>query len=223
LNEKALTSWFRKRRETSVMDLAKEHLLKVLDTAREMDNAVKCVHTGEKPDALKAIERVVLAEKAADNIEIRMTEALAAGDIAPKEREDIMHLVKRLDHIADWIKSAARNLQIIIESGMDVSPDVWAKYRVITLKSVSAVTALKAQLDSLGVNHQDVSRYAKDVDRLEHEVDDDYFFVKKDLMLSDLDPRLVFVLRDLLHALENSLDCVKTSSELIHIITTASD
>lgn len=223
MNEKALTSWFRKRRESSVLDLAKEHLLKVLDTAREMDNAIKCVHSGDKADALKAIERVVFAEKAADNIEITMTECLAAGDIAPKEREDIMHLVKRLDHIADWLKSGSRNLQIIIESGMDVPPDVWAKFRVITLKSVSAVTALKAQLDSLGVNHQDVARYAKDVDRLEHEVDDDYFSIKKDLMLSTLDPRVVFVLRDLLHSLENSLDNTKSSSELIHIITTASD
>ena len=222
MNEKALASWFRKRRETSVLDLAKEHLLKVLDTAREMDNAIKSIAAGDKADALKAIERVVLAEKAADNIEITMTESLATGDIAPKEREDIMHLIKRLDHIADWIKSGARNLQIIIESGMDVSPDVWAKFRVMTLKGVSAVTALKAQLDSLGVDHKAVARYASDVDRLEHEVDDDYFSVNKDLMLSNLDPRVVFVLRDLLHSLENSLDNVKGSSELIHIITTAS-
>jgi uncharacterized protein Yka (UPF0111/DUF47 family) len=91
----------------------------------------------------------------------------------------------------------------------------------MTLKAVSAVTALKALMDSLGVNNQDVARYAADIDRLEHEVDDDYFKVKKDLMLSEIDPRVISVLRDLLYALENSLDNVKTSSELIHIIITS--
>jgi len=223
LNEKALSTWFRKRRESSVLDAAKEHLLKILDTAREMDNAIKCAQAGDSSDALKAIERVCLAEKAADNIEIRMEEELAKGDIPPKEREDIMHLVKRLDHIADWIKSAARNLQIVIEAKMVVAPEIWGKYRTITLKSVSAATALKAMMDSMGVNHEDVMRYAADIDRLEHEVDEDYFALKKDLMTSDLDPRVLFVLRDLLHALENSLDNVKTSSELIHIIITATE
>lgn len=223
MNEKALSTWFRKRRESSVLDAAKEQLLKILDTAREMDNAIKCAQAGDNADALKAIERVSLAEKAADNIEMRMEETLAKGDLPPKEREDIMHLVKRLDHIADWIKSAARNLQIIIEAKMVVSPEIWGKYRVITLKSVSATTALKAMMDSMGANHDDLKRYASDVDRLEHEVDEDYFALKKDLMLSDLDPRVLFVLRDLLHALENSLDNVKTSSELIHIIITATE
>ncbi len=223
MNEKALSSWFRKRRESSVLDAAKDHLLRILDTAREMDNAIKCAHAGNAADALAAIERVGVAEKVADNIEIRMEEELAKGDIPSKEREDIMHLVKRLDHIADWIKSASKNLQIIIEAKMAVSPEIWGKYRTITLKSVSATTALKAMLDSMGTSHSDVVRYATDIDRLEHEVDDDYFALKKDLMTSDLDPRVLFVLRDLLHALENSLDDVKTSSELIHIIITATE
>lgn len=222
MNEKALSSWFRKRRESTVLDTAKEHLLKILDAARDMDTAIKYVEEGDNPNALKAIERVCLAEKAADNIEIRMHESLATGDLPPKEREDLMHLVKRQDHVADWLKSAAMNLQILIEAGVKIPPGTWAMYRTMTLKAVSAVTALKALMDSLGANNQDVARYAGDIDRLEHEVDDDYFTVKKNLMLSDIDPRVISVLRDLLYALENSLDNVKESSELIHILITAS-
>ncbi len=221
MNEKALSSWFRKRRESTVLDTAKEHLLKILDAARDMDTAIKYVEEGDNANALKAIERVSMAEKAADNIEIRMHEALATGDLPSKEREDLMHLVKRQDHIADWLKSASKNLQILIDSGVKVPNEIWAKYRTMTLKAVSAVTALKALMDSLGVNNQDVARYARDIDQLEHEVDDDYFSIKKDLMLSDIDPRVISVLRDLLYALENSLDNVKTSSELIHIIITS--
>ncbi|MFH0815585.1 MAG: DUF47 family protein [Methanobacteriota archaeon] len=221
MNEKALSSWFRKRRESTVLDTAREHLLKILDSARDMDTAMMHVEGGEKAEALKDIQRVILAEKAADNIELRMHETLATGDLPSKEREDLMHLVKRQDHISDWIKSAAMNLEILIESNVKIPPEMWGKYRVITLKAVSAVTALKGLMDSLGVNNQDIGRYAADVDRLEHEVDDDYFAIKKDLMLSDIDPRVISVMRDLLYALENALDNVKSSSELVHIIITS--
>jgi len=222
LSEKQLESWFRKRRESSVHGLAREHLLKVLDTAREVDNAIKCVQRGDKAGALQAIERASLAEKAADHAEVRMTEALAAGDLPPKEREDMMHLVKRFDHIADWQKSAGRNLQIVIEADMRVSPQIWDRFAQITGKAVEAATALKACVDSLSAQTPDVARYAQQVDQLEHEVDDLYFTVKKELMLSDQDPRVLFVLRDILHALENSLDNIKSASELIHILITAS-
>ena len=40
-------------------------------------------------------------------------------------------------------------------------------------------------------------------------------------MMSDIDPRVIFVLRDIVHALENAADSCKAAADLMQIILVA--
>ncbi len=222
MSEEKYSMWFAKRRETNVMDGAREHILKIVDTCEELENAVSAIIDGDNEKAKQAISRLFIDEKAADNIEIRLNENLAIGDLPAKEREDFMHLIKRMDHIADWSKSAARNIEVIIEADIDVPEKIWKYYRVLASRVLDAAKEVKMCIEFIGDDDDQFMVHHNNVQRIEHEIDDLYFKVKKDLMLSmTLDPRVMFVMRDIIHAMENAADNCKDSVDLMYIILTA--
>ena len=222
MSEKKYSMWFAKRRESNVMDGVKEHILKIVDTCNELDNAIAALIIKDYETTIQAISRVYLDEKAADNIEIRLNEELAVGNLEAKEREDLMHLVKRMDHIADWTKSAARNIEVVIEADIEVPEKIWKYYQVLAGRVADGAKEVKLCIDFLGEDDDQFLVHQKNVQRIEHEIDDLYFKVKKELLLSTyLDPRVMFIMRDIIHALENAADNCKASVDLMHIILTA--
>ena len=223
MNDSKYTMWFAKRRESNVMDGVKEHILKVLDACEEMDKVIFAVLEKDDNSAKQAIERLYKDEKAADNIEVRLNEDLAIGDLEPKEREDLMHLVKRVDHIANWVKTAARNIDVIIEAEIEVPEKVWKNIQHLSHRVTAAAKEVKLCMDYLGEDNEKFIEHQRNVEKIEHEIDDLYFEVKKNLMMSmSLDPRVMFVMRDIIHSLENAADNCKESADLMHILMTAS-
>ena len=222
MSEEKYSMWFAKRRESTVMDGAKEHILKIVDTCEELDNAIQAVVAGENEKAKLAIARLYIDEKAADNIEVRLNEDLARGDLPSKEREDFMHLIKRMDHIADWSKSAARNIEVIIDAEIDVPDKIWKYMKVLASRVLDAAKEVKMCIEFIGEDDEQFMVHQRNTQRIEHEIDDLYFKVKKDLMMSmSLDPRVMFVMRDIIHAMENAADNCKGAVDLMHIILTA--
>jgi predicted phosphate transport protein (TIGR00153 family) len=222
LSEEKYSMWFSRRRESNVMDGVKQHILKVLDTCEEMEKAIASVLQKDETNARQAIQRLYKDEKAADNIEIGLNESLAKGDLDPKEREDLMHLVKRVDHIADWAKSATRNIEIIIDAKIEVPEKIWKGIQNLGHRVVEGARETKQAMDYLGQDTEKFMVHHANVDRIEHEIDDFYFAVKKELMSSmSLDPRVMFVMRDIIHGLENAADNCKEAVDLMHIIQTA--
>jgi hypothetical protein len=45
-----------------------------------------------------------------------------------------------------------------------------------------------------------------------------YFSTKKEILFAELDPRAIYLMRDLLHGIENSSDSTKDSADIIHIL-----
>ena len=222
MSEEKYSMWFAKRRESTVMDGAKEHILKIVDTCEELDNTIQAIVSGDNEKAKQAIARLYLDEKAADNIEMQLNEDLAIGNLPSKEREDFMHLTKRMDHIADWSKSAARNIEVIIDAEIEVPDKIWKYMKVLSSRVLDAAKEVKMCMEFIGDDDQQFMVHQRNVQRIEHEIDDLYFKVKKDLMLSmSLDPRVMFVMRDIIHAMENAADNCKDSVDLMHIILTA--
>jgi len=204
------------------MDGVKEHILKVLDTSEEMDNAIAAIIAKDHEAAKQAILRLYADEKAADHIEIRLNENLSVGELPAKEREDLMHMVKRIDHIADWVKSAARNIEVVIDARIEVPEKIWKNIQHLGKRVSETAREVKLCMDFLGTDNAKFLEHHMNVDTIEHEIDDLYFAVKKDMMMSvHLDPRVMFVMRDIIHGLENAADNCKDAVDLMHIIQTA--
>ncbi|MFO7619063.1 MAG: DUF47 family protein, partial [Thermoplasmata archaeon] len=132
------------------------------------------------------------------------------------------HMVKRIDHIADWVKSAARNIEIIIEAKIVVPETVWKNIQNLGHRVAETAKEVKLCMDYLGEDNDKFLVHQRNVERIEHEIDDLYFAVKKELMMSmSLDPRIMFVMRDIIHGLENAADNCKEAVDLMHILITA--
>jgi predicted phosphate transport protein (TIGR00153 family) len=224
LSEEKYIKWFTKRRESNVVDGTKEHILKVVDTCEELENIIAAVLGKDNEKAKQAIERLDMNEKAADRIEVKLKEELAIGDLPPKEREDLMNLVKRMDQIADFTKSAARNIEIVLDAQIDVPEKIWKYFSVLAGRVLDAAKEVKLCLDFLGEDNDQLLVHQRNVKRIEQENDDLYFKIKKELMMSvAMDPRIMFVMRDIIHAMENATDNCKATADLMHIIITANN
>ncbi len=219
MSEKKLTMWFTRRRESNVAKGTREHILKIVDVCEELDNAVGHMVNKEPEKAKQAVDRLYMNEKAADNIEMSLREELAIGDLDPKEREDLMHLVRRIDHIADWSKSAAKNIEVLIEAGIEIPVNIWELYKRITGRLLDAANCVRLCIDHLGDSDQEFRKQQKKVHTIEHEIDHLYFEARKQIIMTvGLDPRIIFVLRDMIHAMENVADSCESAADLLNII-----
>ena len=221
MSEEKYANWFARRREENVMDGVKEHILKIVDTCDELNRSITAITNDEEEKATQAIERLFLNEKAADNIEVSLNEQLTTGSLPSKEREDLMHLVRRMDGIADWTKSAARNIEVLIEAEIEVPEKIWKYYGVLAGRVLAAAKEVKLCIDFLGEDDDQFKVHKDNVERIEHEIDDLYFKIKRKIMMSDIDPRVIFILRDIVHALENAADSCKAAADLMQIIMVA--
>jgi uncharacterized protein Yka (UPF0111/DUF47 family) len=69
------------------------------------------------------------------------------------------------------------------------------------------------------VDAEAVIRYERGVEESEHMLDEMYFSTKKEIFLaSELDPRAIYLMRDLLHGIENSADSCKDAADILHIL-----
>jgi len=218
---KSLMDWFRKRRESVVMRQLRSHALKVFDTISELDRAISSIIQGAPNMASGAIQRVLLSEKAADNLEESISEELSKGDLSSRQRGDLLHLVRRMDHGADWAKEAAMNLSLIIEAKVMVPATLWSGYQEMSVKLKDLAYHLKGAVENLGKDQDAVLADWHRVEELEHILDEQYFRTKKEILLSEMDARAIFLMRDLLHGMENSADSCKDAADTIHIFVTA--
>lgn len=213
-----LLDWFGKRRESVVTTGIREHAQKVADTISELNRTLQALCKSEKGIALDALKRVNLSEKEADRLEEMITEELSKGDLEVKEREDLMHLIRHMDSVADWAKEAGLNIQLTIEANVEVPLTLLNKYYAMTQELEKAAKQLRMSIDNLGVDAEQVIKYERMVDVQEHLLDEMYFSTKKEIYFSNIDPKAIYLMRDILHDLETSADKCKDAADILHIL-----
>ncbi len=217
----SLLEYFGKRRESVVMTEIRDHAQKIQDTTTELNRMLVALCKEDKARALDAYQRLLFSEKEADNLENMITEELSKGDLESKEREDLMHLIRRMDYVADWAKEAGMNLNLILEANVNVPVTLWNRYCAMAGELEKAAKSLKVAIDNLGVDDDLVIKSERAVEVQEHILDEMYFTTKKEIFFANVDPRAIYILRDILHGIENSADKCKDAADIIHILVIA--
>ncbi len=215
MSEKSQLEWFRSRRESRALSMVKEHVTKVVDAAEELDNITDAAVRNRQDELASAFKRLILNEKAADNVEINLVQELSRGELPPKDREDLMRLVHSVDLIADWLKVSGKNIDLLQESGITIPPEVWSSFKEMTKNTLDCARALKAMIDVYGVDYDRMIKARDEVKRLENVVDDLYFSNRKILVKIHTNPGIVVILNDLLEGIENATDYCKHSSDTL--------
>ena len=211
--------WFAERRKSKVMDMAYREITLAIDTVTELERAMVAASKKDSSEARKAIERLFVVETEIDELRRSVFEELTRGSLPPKDREDIMHLVKRLDTMADHVKDAGRSLKLLLESQMP--KEVWSELVDITRDLVEESATLRKSIEKLGVDAVEVRALAKKVDDVETRVDERYLKVKGMLLNHgrDMDAGTLLILRDLLQSLEEVADSCDDTADYVRILT----
>ena len=92
-------------------------------------------------------------------------------------REDLLHLVKRLDTLADHTKDAARCLEML--SGAEIPTELNEKTLLMTGKLVETAQTFRNSIEKISSNPTEAINEAKKVGEIEHAIDAEYLNTKK--------------------------------------------
>lgn len=211
--------WFIKRRKNKVLELAYRQMIVALDTVNDLEKALKAVMVGDINTATKAIERLFCIEEEVDDLRRTVFEELTKGNLLSRDREDIMHLVKRLDVMADHIKDAARNVLVLAEA--KIPQEIWRVFVGLSSGIVETAAVLRESLKNLGKNPAKSRTLSEKVEYEEKKVDKEFVKIKRLLLRygEKINPAALLFLKDLLDSMEEAADSCADTGDYIRLLT----
>jgi len=211
--------WFEKRRKNKVLDIAYRQMTLALDTVNDLERAIKAAFSGDKDEAETTIKRLFLVEEEIDNLRRTVFEELTRGSLPFRDREDIMHLVKRLDVMADFIKDSARSIMILLNA--EVPKNIWKAFSEMSSGIVRCAARLKESLELLSENPSKARSLSLKVEEEENKVDKQYLKIKSMLLEQGdkVKPVVLMLLKDLADYMEDATDSCADVGDYIRVLT----
>lgn len=215
-----LLSWFEQRRKTKTLELAKDQILKSINTATELEKAVLAFANNNRRAAEDAIQRLFNEEVEIDELRRAVFSELTKGTLPVKYREDLKTLVGFLDRLADFVKDAARSIQILLVSRSQLPQDLMDIYIAATKTLVDCTKYLSTSIEMLGVDVAQANAFAQKVYDTEERIDD-YQVQSKRVFFNhsdEISTPTFLILRDFIESIESSADMCADAADLIQVL-----
>ncbi len=218
--EKRSYDWFEQRRKTRGLELAHEQITKAFDTVTWLHKATKAFAEKNMKDARKYIENLYLAEEEVDKLRTDVFLELSKGAALVSDyREDLLHLVKRLDTLADHTKDAARCLEMLAEAEMP--GELCQKTVFMTGRLVDTAQKLRNSIEKISSNPTEAVKEAKQVGEIEHDIDTEYLrtkglFVKYG---ANMNCGAMVIFDDLIEFIEQAADMCADTADYILVLS----
>ncbi len=211
--------WFLKRRQSKILDIAYRQMTVALDTVNDLERAIKGAYTKNPKASEKAIERLFGIEEEVDVLRRAVFEELTRGNLPAVEREDIMHLVKRLDMMADHVKDSARNVKVLLYS--EVPEEIWEAFCEMAVGLSKTAAVLRDSLKNLGDDPSKARAISEKVEDEENKVDQKFLEIKSLLLKhgQTMGAAILILLKDLLDSMEEAADSCADTGDYIRILT----
>lgn len=215
---RALFTWFKKRHKLKVLNLAQKQVTMAIGTVNELEKAITAISEGRRDKAKKSIEKLFLEEEEIDDLRRLVFEELAKGSLPQKYRDDLMHLIKRLDVMADHVKDSARNVDVLMQT--NVPEEIWDAYIHIAKALVECATSLSSSIESLGIDPYLAKELTLKVDSIEGRIDDEYLKIKSLFIkyTNEVNFATLMILKDLLESIEKAADMCADTADYIRIL-----
>ncbi|PVX24421.1 MAG: hypothetical protein CW716_10115 [Candidatus Bathyarchaeum sp.] len=214
-------AWFERSRRTKLLDLAQEQITTALDTVNLLNQAMKEASKGKVTEARKHIDKLFIVEEEIDHLRTEVFKELSKGAaLFADYREDLLHLVKRLDTFADHVKDAARCIVMLGDS--KIPDELWEKALGITNTLVDCATTLRKSIENISAKPEEAKAGAHKVEEIEAGIDKEYL-VTKSLFIKyaeQMNSGVMIIFDDMVEFLEEAADmCADTAD---YIVTLAS-
>jgi predicted phosphate transport protein (TIGR00153 family) len=211
--------WFSKRRKFRVLEMADRQMTLAIDTVIELEKSINAALNANKEKAIASFNKLSSAEHEIDELRRTVFEELTRGSLDSKDREDIMHLVKRLDQMADHVKDASRAVIVLLEA--EVPKGMWEQFALTANDLVDCAKTLRKAIENLGTNAEKAMELAKQVDEIEGKVDEKYVQSKALLLklCKETDAATILLLKDLIEEMEHVADACDDTADYVRILT----
>ncbi|PVX25315.1 MAG: hypothetical protein CW691_04865 [Candidatus Bathyarchaeum sp.] len=214
-----MEKWFARRRKSQVLQMADRQMILAIDTVIELEKSINAALRGNKQKAVTSFEKLSAIEHEIDELRRIVFEELTRGSLQSKDREDIMHLVKRLDQMADHVKDASRAVVLLLEA--EVPKEMWEQFAETSKDLVDCATTLRKAIEQLGISPQKAMELAKQIDKIESKVDEKYLKSKALLLKysKETDAATILLLKDLIEEMEHVADACDDTADYVRILT----
>ena len=211
-----ILGWLGMAEEQSILQDSQKHVEETYKTVTYFAEAVRAFIQGDLAAKTKAIENVRESEHQADLLRSKMVSELSESLLMPPDREDLMHFVKSLDKIADWTLGAARIMGFIEQK---IPEAILKNISTGTELIVSSTSKLREGIQVLIKNDlKQAIRDCEEVDRLEHEADDQKKTLIESIIHAKLEPTSLLLCYQLAEYLEGVTDKIEDAADFIKVL-----
>jgi len=218
--ERRSYNWFEKRRKTKGLELAHEQISKAFDTVTWLHKAIKSFSESNLTESKKYIENLYKAEEEVDKLRTDVFMELSKGAaLVADYREDLLHLVKRLDTLADHTKDAARCLEMLGET--EIPQELCEKTVFMASKLVETAQTLRGSIEKISANPDEAIKQATKVGDIEHVLDEEYLKAKSLFVKygATLNCGAMVIFDDLIEFIEHAADMCADTADYILILS----
>jgi len=211
-------AWFEDRHRIEVMNLAQKQIEKALGTVVLLKEAITDVAQKDMAKAQNSVEKLFKEEEDVDELRQSVFKKMTNVAISIEFREDFMHLVKRLDVMADHIKDAARCVALLLDR--KVPDEMWKAYVTMTEDMVRISDALRDSIEQLSSNVDTALQKTKDIEKYENQIDKQHFEIRKSFAryMDRIDPSTLILLNELAGYIEAASDLCADTADYISML-----
>lgn len=218
--ERRSYDWFEKRRRTRGLELAHLQITKAFDTVALLHKATKSFSEGNLSEMGKHVQNLYKAEEEVDKLRTEVFTELSKGAaLVADYREDLLHLVKRLDTLADHTKDAARCLEML--GDVKIPEELCKKTVFMTGKLVEIAQSLRSGIEKISSNPAEAVAEAQKVEDTEHELDQEYLKAKALFVKygEKFNCGAMVIFDDLIEFIEHAADMCADTADYIAILS----
>ena len=217
----SLFEWFKSRNEETAINKTLIHTQKVLECIVEYEKALSFLIEEHNLDlALKVFHRVDELEHQADGIRRNILNMISKAELPNSVRENLIHLVKRIDDVANAANASARILISMNHNDfLNLDKEVHVDMLEMARYSVDAVKKLNLMVKNLVNAEEDkIHKIGEEVSILEHKCDEKRYMINNRLVHSvipSINPFSAIVIHNCIFALEAISDNAEEVADYI--------
>jgi predicted phosphate transport protein (TIGR00153 family) len=218
--ERRSYEWFEKRRKTKGLEIAYDQIRKAFDTVTWLHKAMKSFSERNFKEAKKYVENLYMDEEEVDKLRTDVFTELSKGAaLVADYREDLLHLVKRLDTLADHTKDAARCIEMLGET--EIPKELTEKTVFMTSKLVETAQTLRVSIEKISSNPLEAIAEANKVGDIEHDLDDEYLAAKSLFVKygGKINCGAMVIFDDLIEFIEHAADMCADTADYIVVLS----
>ena len=216
-----LLDWFKRRVKRKTFKILNNHLKATMRAIEGLMEVIGAMVQGNLDGVPAIIDRIEKAEEEADSLRRKLMRELAGEKLSIIDREDLMHLVKRVDMVADWCLESARVLRVLYQRSF---PNALMKGIESMAKGVEeCALALQRAIEVMSESPEKALEKADEVERLEEKVDELHEKARFSMIEEKgIEAGVLILISSLLGSIENVADACEDACDQIRVIVVRS-